>query len=271
LSGVMVDPCQLTQVIMNLAANARDAMESGGLLTLETSILELAEPDAQLPGISPGRYAVLAISDTGCGMDEKIRAHIFEPFFTTKPEGKGTGLGLAFVYGIIEQSGGTIRVSSELGKGTTFKIYLPCFPGLVAGAQIDQAKCKIPSGCETILVVDDQDFARRLTFDFLCAHGYEVLYARNGREAMQVAKKHREPIHLLLTDILMPKMLGPNLAKRLAAVHPETKVLYMTAYADVMDFADLGLGDRCDVLGKPFMHHELMSKVRHILGSVVAH
>jgi two-component system, cell cycle sensor histidine kinase and response regulator CckA len=269
--GVNTDATQLTQVIMNLVANARDAMSKGGKLTIKTSALDVTELDPQLPGIEPRPYTVLAISDTGCGMNENTQARIFEPFFTTKPEGKGTGLGLAMVHGIIEQTGGHIRVSSRLGEGTTFKIFLPSTQEPLERNKVRGDQPKAIAGCETIIVVDDHDVARKLTLDFLSAHGYEVLVAKNGREAMQIAKKRSAPIQLLLTDVVMPKMSGPDLAKRMTAVHPETKVLYMTAYADVMDVANLEIMDRSEVLNKPYMHHELMGKVRQLLGRVIAH
>ena len=271
VGGVRADVTQLTQVIMNLVANARDAMPHGGTLTIKTSALELSQSTPTLAGIGPGRYAVLEIIDTGCGMDDKIQARIFEPFFTTKPEGKGTGLGLAVVHGIVEQSGGHVRVSSRPGEGTTFRIVLPSTQDPVEDAHFPGAQIKSVAGCETILVVDDHDVARHLTVDFLSSHGYAVLFAKNGREAIQVAKKHAAPIHLLLTDVVMPKLSGPDLAKRLAAIHPETKVIYMTAYADVMDVARLGLCDQRHVLSKPYMHHELMGKVRRVLGKIVPH
>jgi CheY-like chemotaxis protein len=205
-------------------------------------------------------------------MDEKVQARLFEPFFTTKPEGKGTGLGLAVVHGIIEQNWGCILVSSRPGEGTTFKIFLPTSRERVAEAKIRGAQDSVASGCETVLVVDDNDFARRLTLDFLSSHGYEVLCARSGREAIEVVRKHQGPIHLLATDIVMPKMSGPDLAKRLTALHPETKVLYVTAYADLMDFADLSeAGTGREFLRKPYMKHELMGKVRQILGQATPH
>ena len=271
VGGVSADVTQLTQVIMNLVANARDAMPQGGNLTIQTSPLDLTGPNPDLPGIEPGQYLVMAIIDTGCGMDEKIQARIFEPFFTTKPEGKGTGLGLAMVHGIVEQSGGHIRVSSRRGKGTTFRILLPCTHGSAKYVVSPRSQYGKTSGCETILVVDDCDVARNLTFNFLSAHGYAVLAAKNGREAIRIAKDHRSAIHLLVTDIVMPKMSGPDLAKRFAAMHPETKVVYMTAYADVMDVVRLSLEDQHHVISKPYMQHELMSKVRQVLGGMITH
>jgi len=271
VGGVKADVTQLTQVIMNLVANARDAMPQGGKLAIQTSPLKLTRPSSDFPGIEPGEYLVLAITDTGCGMDERTLTRIFEPFFTTKPEGKGTGLGLAMVHGIVEQSGGHIRVSSQTCKGTTFRIVLPCAEGPTQDVAFPRSRCKKSVGCETILVVDDYDVARNLTLGFLSAHGYAVLAAKNGREAIRIAKSHAAPIHLLVTDIVMPKMSGTELAKRFATVHPETKVIYMTAYADVMDVIHLGLQDQHEVISKPYMHHELMSKVQHAIGKIVTH
>lgn len=271
LGSVNVDPTQLTQVVMNLVANARDAMPTGGKVIIKTRSVDLVQEDARLPGIRAGRYAVLEISDTGVGMDEKVQARIFEPFFTTKPEGKGAGLGLAMVHGILEQSGGYVRVASRAGQGTTFKIFLPSAQDRISKPEPRRAEPSSASGCETILVVDDQDLVRRLTLDFLALQGYEVLSAKNAREAIEIARKHQRPIHLLVTDIVMPRMSGPHLSKRLAALHPETKVLYMTAYADHMDFADLEIGSHSDLLRKPFMRHELISKVRRVLGDVIHH
>jgi two-component system, cell cycle sensor histidine kinase and response regulator CckA len=271
VGGVKTDATQLTQVIMNLVANARDAMPRGGKLTIETSVVDVTELDPRLPGIEPGCYTVLAMSDTGCGMDEKTQSRIFEPFFTTKVEGKGTGLGLAMVHGIVEQSGGHIRVSSRLGEGTTFRIFLPSTQDPIERAKVRRALPKTIAGCETILVVDDHDVARNLTLDFLSTHGYEVLAAKSGREAIRIAKERSATIQLLLTDVVMPSMSGPELAKRVTRLHPETKVLYMTAYADVMDVANLGPVEPCEVLNKPYMHHELMGKVRRLLGAVVRH
>ena len=271
LGEVRIDPTQLIQVIVNLVANSRDAMPQGGSLTVKTSTLSVAEPDAQLPGIKSGNYAVLAISDTGCGMDEKTQARIFEPFFTTKPEGRGTGLGLASVHGIIEQSGGHVRVSSRVGEGTTFRVYLPNTPGADMEREVPQAARKAAPNCATVLLVEDHDLGRKLASEFLRGHGYEVLAAKHGREAIQIARNHRGAIHLLLTDVVMPKMSGPVVAKRVVAIHPETKVLYMTAYSHLMDFGEDGLREHCEVLKKPFMHHELMSTVRHVLGETLTH
>jgi two-component system cell cycle sensor histidine kinase/response regulator CckA len=268
LGHVKLDSTQLAQVIVNLVANARDAMPNGGKLIIKTSSLDLAQLDAEFLGIDPGSYAILSIIDTGCGIDEITLTHLFEPFFTTKPEGKGTGLGLATVHGIIEQSGGRIRVESQAGAGTTFKIYLPTARDVVSETPRRSCGQDVAPGCETILVVDDHDLARKITHDFLSGHGYNVLVAKNGREAVQIARKHRAPIHLLLTDIVMPKMSGPSVAQHLEQLHPGAKVLYMTAFADVMDAGDLA--GPWEVLHKPFMHHELMSKVRQVLGKIIA-
>jgi PAS domain S-box-containing protein len=271
VDGVSADATQLTQVVMNLVANARDAMPQGGDLRIQTSALSLATASPDFPGIEPGEYLVLAVSDTGVGMDENTQARIFEPFFTTKAEGKGTGLGLAMVHGIVEQSGGHIRVSSRPDVGSTFRILLPCAKGAGIKVVFPQAQCNTGGGCETILVVDDYDVARNLTFSFLSAHGYAVLTARNGREAIRIAKAHRGPIHLLVTDVVLPQMSGTELAKQVTILRPETKVIYMTAYADVMDMIPAGLGVPHQVISKPYMHHELMGTVRHVLGRMVAH
>jgi two-component system, cell cycle sensor histidine kinase and response regulator CckA len=271
VDGVNADATQLTQVVMNLVANARDAMPQGGRLTIQTSAFSMATGTPDFPGIEPGQYLILAITDTGCGMDDRTQSRIFEPFFTTKPEGKGTGLGLAMVHGIVEQSGGHIRVSTQPGAGTTFRILLPCTKGAPRDVAFPRSQCKNVGGCETILVVDDYDVARNLTLSFLSAHGYTVLTAKNGREAIRIAKIHHGPIHLLVTDIVMPKMSGTELARRFTAVHPETKVIYMTAYAEVMDVVRLGLEDQHEVISKPYMHHELMGKVRDVLGRMITH
>jgi PAS domain S-box-containing protein len=271
LGAVRIDRTQLSQVILNVVANARDAMPQGGRLTIRTSSLELRESDPELPGVKPGDYAVVAITDTGSGMDEKVKAHIFEPFFSTKPEGRGNGLGLAMVHGIIDQSAGYVRVWSEPGEGTTLKILLPIVPEQPVEALPQRIDRRVAPGCQTILVVDDNDLARSVTVDFLSLHGYDVLSGRNGIHALQVAKKHTAPIHLLVTDIVMQRMSGPNLAARLGSLHPETKILYVTGYADLLDFSELRLGNGCEFLRKPFLRHELMAKVHDLLGELLAH
>lgn len=270
VGGVKVDITQVTQIVMNLVANARDAMPQGGKLTLRTSAVEVTATSPEFPGASPGQYVALEVSDSGCGMDDKIKARIFEPFFTTKPEGKGTGLGLAMVYEIVVRMGGYIRVLSRPGEGATFQLIFPRIQVPTSNVLARQSECTKLAGVETILVVDDHDVARNLTIEFLSSFGYVVLAARNGKEAFQVARKHAQPIHLLLTDVVMPKMSGPLLAKRLTSIHPETKVVYMTAYADFIDIRQAGVDIAEDVLSKPYMHHELLGKVRQTLGATMA-
>jgi CheY-like chemotaxis protein len=271
VGGVKADVTQLTQVIMNLVANARDAMPNGGKLTLRTSAMELEPTSTEFPNASAGQYVALDVSDSGCGMDELTKARIFEPFFTTKPEGKGTGLGLAMVYEIVARMGGHIRVLSRPSEGTTFELLLPRIQSPTSNVMAQKHDDRRLTGVETILVVDDYDVARNLTIEFLSTFGYTVLAARNGKEAIRLAKKHAQPIHLLLTDIVMPKMSGPVLAKQFGVIHPETKIIYMTAYADSIDAQNVGMGAPQEVLSKPYMHHELLGKVRGALGSPMTH
>ena len=266
LGRVRADPGQLEQVIMNLAVNARDAMPRGGKLTLETANAELDETYARshFP-IQPGPYVMLAVSDTGCGMDAETQAHIFEPFFTTKEKGKGTGLGLAMVYGIIKQSGGYIWCYSEVGQGTTFKIYLPRV------AEVEEMKGKVgvwvaPERCtETVLVVEDEPEVRQLARRILAAQGYQVLEARHGEDALLVCEQHPGPIHLLLTDVVMPEMGGPELAERLAPFRREMKVLYMSGYTDDAVVHHGVLTSGAAYLQKPFTPEALARKVWEVL------
>jgi two-component system, cell cycle sensor histidine kinase and response regulator CckA len=268
LGQVKADPGQMEQVIMNLAVNARDAMPHGGKLTIETAHVELDEAYAhQHIGAKPGPYVMLDISDTGHGMDAKTRSHIFEPFFTTKESGKGTGLGLAMVHGIINQSDGYIWVYSEPNQGTTFKVYLPQVEvSIPSNNQPSQVPIPSSRGSETILLVEDEDSVRKLAHHILLNEGYRVLEAPNGEEALQVSEGYAGPIHLLLTDIVMPGgMSGRQLADCLSALRPQMKILYMSGYTDdaivhhgVLD-ADLAF------LQKPFTLNTLMYKVREVL------
>ena len=266
LGQVKVDPSQIEQIILNLAVNARDAMPQGGALTIETANVELAEAYArQHTSVQPGSYVLLAISDTGCGMDAGTQARIFEPFFTTKEKGKGTGLGLATVYGIVKQSGGYIWVYSEPGHGTTFKIYLPRVAEATPVQEVGQAFSPPPAGSETILLVEDEDGVRKLGREFLESTGYTVLEAQNGAEAIQVANRHMGLIHLMVTDVVMPQMSGRELAHRLAPVRPEMKVLYMSGYTDNA-VVRRGILDRGTAfLQKPFPLSGLARKVREVL------
>ena len=268
LGRVTADPGQIEQVIMNLVVNARDAMPGGGKLTIETANVELEKEYAsQHPGVTPGPYVLLAVSDDGCGMDEATLKRLFEPFFTTKEQGKGTGLGLSTAYGIVTQSGGHIRADSELGKGTTFKVYLP-----------RQLKEELPSiaplllerprgGSETILVAEDEEPVRKVTVRILRAAGYQVLAAANGGEALLICEQHKGPIHLLLTDVVMPQLGGPQLAARIQEARPALPVLYMTGYTDTAILHQGVLEHSTMLIGKPFTASNLTRKVREAIDS----
>jgi two-component system, cell cycle sensor histidine kinase and response regulator CckA len=266
LRAVRADPSQLEQVVMNLAVNARDAMPNGGKLTIETANVELDDAYAREHGaVKPGYYVMLAVSDTGVGMDAETRARIFEPFFTTKPKGKGTGLGLATVYGIVKQSGGFIWVYSELGRGTTFKIYLPRVEGAAVPARPTPPSTPSRRGSETILLVEDQEEVRRLARRVLETLGYTVLVAASGAEALQLAGAHAGPIHLLVTDVIMPGMSGREVGLLLAPARPETKVLYVSGYANESIVHHGVLEPGIAFLQKPFTVEALGRKVREVL------
>lgn len=266
LGRVKADAGQIEQIIMNLAVNARDAMPQGGKLTIETADVVLDDTYARRHvAVTPGPYVMLAVSDTGCGMDAAIQARIFEPFFTTKAPGKGTGLGLATVYGIVKQSGGNIWMYSELGKGTTFKVYLPRVDDLVAEVKSFHARGGDCRGAETVLVVEDEDTIRSLVGGILVSRGYTVLEASSGVEGLLICQKHPHTIHLLLTDVVMPQMSGPELAGKLASLRPETKVLFMSGYTNKAIGQD-GLLDRNTAfIEKPFTPQALARKVREVL------
>jgi signal transduction histidine kinase/CheY-like chemotaxis protein len=266
LGWVKADPGQLEQILMNLAINARDAMPRGGKLTIETANVELDGAYVrQHVAVQPGLYVMLAVSDTGCGMDAEIRSHLFEPFFTTKEVGKGTGLGLATVYGIVTQSGGTVSVYSEPGRGTTFKIYLPRVEDAV-GRPVPAASPATPvEGSETILVVEDEEAVRLLTCEVLKRNGYTVLEARHGDEALAVSDRHEGRIAPMLTDMVMPGKKGPDVARQLAAVRRDMKVLYMSGYADNGIVHQGALEPGLAFLAKPFTPSALARKVREVL------
>lgn len=268
LGLVKVDPGQIEQVIMNLAVNARDAMQEGGTLTIETHNVDLDSlfPDSLDQPIAEGRYVMLAVTDTGSGMSAEIKARIFEPFFTTKPQGKGTGLGLATCYGIMKQSGGHISVYSEPGQGTSFKVYFPRVSGEAQEVPEDEIPDQELNGSETVLLVEDEPVVRDLTASVLQARGYTVLQARDGAEALTASKNHRRRIHLLLTDTVMPGMNGRELAERLLAKRPDTKVLYMSGYTDKAIVQHGILGPGIAFLQKPFKARALAAKVREVLG-----
>jgi PAS domain S-box-containing protein len=266
LGSIKADPGQIEQVIMNLAVNARDAMPTGGKLTIETRNVTIGKGLRRgTTMLEEGRYALLAIRDTGHGMDEETRSHLFEPFFTTKEKGKGTGLGLSTVYGIVKQSGGTIEIESAPGQGTMCKIFFPTVDEVAqtvpqAGGTVDRA-----IGRETILVVEDDPSVRGLVQEALRLSGYEVLVARHGIEALLTGAKHLGPIHLLLTDVAMPQMSGPEVAEKLSVARPEIKVLYMSGYPDHPVFEQGGVKRDTAFLQKPFTPNVLTQKVREVL------
>ena len=267
LQRVHADPEQLRQVMVHLAINARDAMPQGGQLTIETANVSLDADDArQHISVRPGPYVMLWVSDTGAGMDAETLAHIFEPFFTTKPQEQGKGLGLSTVYGIVEQSGGHIRVFSVPGQGTIFKIYLPA---VVEPEEREETPVKptvAPPGVATVLLVDDADMVRNLAGQVLQQHHYQVLEAANGDAALQLCEQHQGPIHLLVTDVLMPRMNGGELADRLALRHPTMKVLYISGYTDNL-LPHGTLDAHIAFSEKPFLPSELVCKVRTMLGT----
>jgi CheY-like chemotaxis protein len=321
LGRVKADPGQIEQVIMNLAVNARDAMPDGGRLMVRTANVEAGEvpPPPGGGAAAPGSHVMLEVSDTGTGMDANTQAHLFEPFFTTKEPGKGTGLGLSTVYGVVEQSGGSIAVDTELGRGTTFRIYLPQVeapaqqqrespvapaapfptarpatvtparpapavatapPPVVAPRPAAQVRGSpaapipsvpvvaaeaTPSRTETILLVEDALRVRAVVREILEMSGYHVLEARHGAEALEISERHQGPIHLMVTDVVMPQMSGRELAQRLAPVRPDMKVLYMSGYTDDAIVRHGVLGAGMAFLSKPFTPDALAAKVREVL------
>ncbi len=266
LGSVKADTGQIEQVLLNLAVNARDAMPKGGKLTIETSEVALDESYSVFHfDVPPGRYVLLAVSDTGTGMDAKTLSHVFEPFFTTKEAGKGTGLGLSTVYGVVKQSGGHVTVYSEPGVGTTFKIYLPRVEGLPEEARRPPRQARQAAATETVLVVEDEEAVRRLVCRSLEAHGYKTLPSARASEALLVCEEHAGEIHLMLTDVVMPNLSGRELAQRAAAFRPRMKVLFMSGYTDDAIVRHGVLDAGTPFLQKPFTPSALASKVREVL------
>jgi nitrogen-specific signal transduction histidine kinase len=263
---VKADPGRIEQVIVNLALNARDAMPAGGRLTIETGNLTVeAAGHHQRAMVPPGAYVALTVRDTGCGMDAQTQSHIFEPFFTTKGSGRGAGLGLSVVYGIVKQSGGAIRVDSEPGGGSTFTIYLPRVDDPITPIDPRRPTTEVARGSETILVVEDQDEVRDIVLRALGTNGYTVLHARDGVEALAIAAREPGPIHLLVTDVVMPRMNGRELAERLVQLRPELTVLYMSGYTNDLLLHRPGDCRDAGFLPKPFRCDTLARKVRACL------
>jgi len=260
-----VDPGQIEQVLMNLIVNARDAMPRGGRLTISTRDVFLDEDYVhQFSEVRPGRYVRLTVADTGCGMDKVTQARIFEPFFTTKPVGKGTGLGLAMVYGVVKASGGHLTMESEPGTGTTFHLFFPIVDEPDAAAQPPSRHSQTP-GCETVLLVEDEEGVRALARQALESRGYRVLEAADGEAALQLCREHIGEIDLLLSDVVMPRMSGRELRQRVAKLSPHTRVIFTSGYTDDAIVRHGVFQAESDFLQKPFTVHGLLRKVREVL------
>jgi two-component system, cell cycle sensor histidine kinase and response regulator CckA len=266
LGLVVADRGQMVQLLMNLVINARDAMPTGGRILLETRNVDIDESARPSKEATPGGYVLLSVADTGAGMSEEVLKHVFEPFFTTKGVGLGTGLGLSTVYGTVKQSGGWIRAESQVGAGSRFLIYLPRVAGAAVVGERPAAPLAVTGGEETVLVAEDQPEVRRLALRILRSNGYRLLEASSGPEALELSSRHAGPIDLLLTDVVMPKMTGRELAARLRESRPNIKVLYVSGYtADIIGREGL-LDQGVDYLPKPFTPPQLAAKVREVLG-----
>jgi CheY-like chemotaxis protein len=263
---VNVEPADLEQILVNLALNARDAMPSGGRLRIETALVDLREGDPRRAASLPGRYAMIAVADSGVGMDPATQRRVFEPFFTTKPQGKGTGLGLATVQAVAKARGGFVGIHSVPGLGSTFKVYLPvCEAAAVSDGALRPSAEPSARGDETLLVVEDAVRLRETFREALQPQGYTVLGAADGREALQVAREHHGPIHLLVTDVVMPRLGGVALARELRRRRPEVRVLYMSGHAERVIAREIGAGRAEPLIRKPFTTARLRDAVRRAL------
>jgi len=264
--NILADATSIEQVLMNLTLNARDAMPEGGRLLIETSNAELDSVyNDKHPIVRQGRYVLLCVSDNGTGMSLETQAHIFEPFFTTKAQGKGTGLGLATVYGVVKQSGGFIWVYSELGRGTSFKIYFPQVDQPVDRSTPTPTSSEAPRGTETILLTEDERDVREVAREFLESGGYTVIEARDGMEALGLVEKHQGAIDLLITDMVMPRMTGQELAARLKEQRPKLRMLYMSGYSERAVAESLRVDPMVRLLAKPFSRSALLRTVHELL------
>jgi two-component system cell cycle sensor histidine kinase/response regulator CckA len=266
LDSIRADRGQIEQILMNLATNARDAMPDGGTFSIRTQNATLGEQDVlRYPFVKAGEYVHLSVSDTGTGMSEEVRARVFEPFFTTKEKGRGTGLGLATVYGIVKQSGGYVWLTSETGEGTTFDLYFPRVDEAVR-PEIPNAsgQSNYPRGTETILLLEDEDSLRKVTREFLLESGYKVLSAERGDVAIELATQYKQPISLIISDVVLPEMSGPHAVSKLQALHPEMQVLYVSGYAEVPVAQQL-VSEGATVLQKPILRMDLLKKVDQML------
>lgn len=263
---VRIDPGQFEQVLVNMVVNARDAMPQGGSLVLETANLHFdAGHSASHPELTAGPYVMLAVSDAGIGMSEQVKAHLFEPFFTTKPKGRGTGLGLATIFGVVKQAGGSIEAESEVGKGSTFRIYLPHVGGIAEVPSRGEVAEELPLGDETVLLVEDEESVRTLACAILKRLGYVVLSAGNGTDALHIARSYSGPIAVLLTDVVMPGMNGRELAERVCELRPATKVLYASGYTENLIVHQGVVDEGMHFIGKPYSVQSLALKLREVL------
>ena len=266
LGRVKADSSQIEQVILNLALNARDAMPKGGMLTIRTDNVEIDHSYAQRHWkVAPGRYVMLSVSDNGVGMNATTRSHLFEPFFTTKEVGKGTGLGLSTVYGILQQSGGHVDVITEPGKGSTFNAYLPRVNDVCETPILTSQTPAISGGSETILIVEDEYHVRQLLSEILAAEGYRILLAHHGAEALKVSQAFPEPIHLMVTDMVMPELGGRELARMIAKSRPQTRVLFISGYVGTDSMQEKMSETEKNFLQKPFSPEIFRRKIRQIL------